>query len=259
MANITSYPTATPTGSDLVIGTDMSTTPISTKTFTIDSINSLAYDATFPFVFNTTSSTGIQSSDNTASGSKSIAMGLSATASGASSTATGRATTASGTSSTAMGNATTASGTSSTAVGQNTVASGSRSTAMGVETTASGASSTAIGESTTAFGRSSTSMGQFNILNTGDNATVYAATNTAFSIGNGTNSSSRSDAFKVLFNGTTIIAGSVTSESLNVTALNAVPASATAAGTLGSIRLTADYIYVCVATNTWKRVFLATF
>ena len=41
MANITSYPTATPTGSDLVIGTDMSTTPPSTKAFTIDSINSL--------------------------------------------------------------------------------------------------------------------------------------------------------------------------------------------------------------------------
>ena len=116
-----------------------------------------------------------------------------------------------------------------------------------------------MGDATTAFGRSSTSMGQFNVLNTGDNATSYAATNTAFSIGNGTNSSSRSDAFKVLFNGTTTIAGSVTSESLNVTALNAVPASATAAGTLGSIRFTAGHIYVCVATNTWKRVAIATF
>ena len=399
MANITSYPTATPTGNDLIIGTDMSTTPISTKTFTIDSINSLggapvgtgtintipiftsstavgnspmtyvtggeyiqfftgttrittnsvnvttsisenlfttniqaaaagtvtikgntivgdaatdvltvnaastfATAAVFSssvtasslvksggtasqflmangttsiatFVFNTTSSTGIQSSTNTASGSRSIAMGQSTvasgssstaigdftTASGVASTAIGSGTTASGTSSTAMGNNSTASGTTSTAVGQSTVASGSRATAMGVETAASGSSSTAIGESTTAFGRASTSMGQFNILNTGDNATVYAATNTAFSIGNGTNSSSRSDAFKVLFNGTTTIAGSVTSESLNVTALNAVPASATAAGTLGSIRFTADHIYVCVATNTWKRVAIATF
>jgi hypothetical protein len=42
MAIINSYPTATPVGSDLIIGTDVSTTPNSTKTFTIDSINELA-------------------------------------------------------------------------------------------------------------------------------------------------------------------------------------------------------------------------
>ena len=42
MAIINSYPTATPTGSDLIIGTDVSTTPNSTKTFTIDSINALS-------------------------------------------------------------------------------------------------------------------------------------------------------------------------------------------------------------------------
>lgn len=41
MAIINSYPTATPTGSDLIIGTDVSTTPNSTKTFTIDSVNAL--------------------------------------------------------------------------------------------------------------------------------------------------------------------------------------------------------------------------
>jgi len=256
MANITSYPTATPTGSDLVIGTDMSTTPISTKTFTIDSINSLAYDATFPFVFNTTSKTGIQSSTNTASGSQSIAMGLTTTASesrstamgqstvasgdvstamgkdtkalgdtstaigdrttasGSKSTAMGDGTTASGTTSTAMGFETTASGSASTAMGDDTIASGAVSTAMGEDTIASGYGSTAMGDATTAFGRSSTSMGQFNVLNTGDNATSYAVTNTAFSIGNGTNSSSRSDAFKVLFNGTTTIAGSITGTSI---------------------------------------------
>ena len=413
MANITSYPTATPTGSDLVIGTDMSTTPISTKTFTIDSINSLggaptgtgtintipvftsstavgnspmsyvtggeyiqfftgitrittdsvavvsllsenvfttniqaaaagtvtikgntivgdaATDAltvnaasTFTtaavfsssvtasslvksggtasqflmangtttlatFAFNTTSSTGIQSSTNTASGGFSTAMGATTTASGVASTAIGSSTLASGSQSTAMGDRTTASATTSTSIGSGTEASGTASTAMGNSTIASGASSTAMGDdteasgansiamgndtiasglsstamgyATTAFGRSSASMGQFNVLNTGDNATSYAATNTAFSIGNGTNSSSRSDAFKVLFNGTTTIAGSVTSESLNVTALNAVPASATAVGTLGSIRFTAGHIYVCVATNTWKRVAIATF
>ena len=36
------------------------------------------------------------------------------------------------------------------------------------------------------------------------------------------------------------------------------PASATATGTKGQIEVDADYIYVCVATNTWKRVGLST-
>lgn len=44
----------------------------------------------------------------------------------------------------------------------------------------------------------------------------------------------------------------------NVAALNTAPASAGAAGTLGEIRYTADYIYVCTATNTWKRTALST-
>ena len=36
------------------------------------------------------------------------------------------------------------------------------------------------------------------------------------------------------------------------------PASATAAGTAGDIRYDADYIYICTATNTWKRAAIAT-
>jgi hypothetical protein len=45
---------------------------------------------------------------------------------------------------------------------------------------------------------------------------------------------------------------------MDITALNVAPASASAAGTLGEIRYTADYIYVCTATNTWKRTALST-
>ena len=37
-----------------------------------------------------------------------------------------------------------------------------------------------------------------------------------------------------------------------------VPASASATGTAGDIAWDSDYIYVCVATNTWKRVAIAT-
>ena len=301
MPKISTYETVTPQGDDKIIVTQTSGTPTDvTKNITIDGLKNFI-KGIFPFLFNTTSLTGIQSSGNTASGNRSTAMGENTTASGTSSTAmgvdtaasgshstamgesttasgdtsttTGQSTTASGNISTAMGESTTASGISSTAMGENTTASGTSSTAMGNETEAVGASSTAMGESTTASGdystvmgqnttasgESSTAIGQYNVLNTGDNPTSYDATNTAFSVGNGTSEGSRSDAFKVLFNGTTTIAGSLTSESLNVPALNTAPASATSAGTLGSIRFTADYIYVCVATNTWKRVAVVTF
>jgi hypothetical protein len=36
------------------------------------------------------------------------------------------------------------------------------------------------------------------------------------------------------------------------------PASATAAGTAGQIRWDSGHIYVCTATNTWKRVAIST-
>jgi len=36
------------------------------------------------------------------------------------------------------------------------------------------------------------------------------------------------------------------------------PASAGAAGTAGTITWDASYVYVCVSTNTWKRVAIAT-
>jgi len=52
--------------------------------------------------------------------------------------------------------------------------------------------------------------------------------------------------------------GTTTTGQMNIAALNTAPASAGAAGTLGEIRYTADYIYVCTATNTWKRAALST-
>jgi len=38
--------------------------------------------------------------------------------------------------------------------------------------------------------------------------------------------------------------------------MSTAPASATDAGTIGDIRVTTDFIYVCVATNTWRRTAL---
>jgi hypothetical protein len=40
-------------------------------------------------------------------------------------------------------------------------------------------------------------------------------------------------------------------------ALATIPASATATGTTGQISFDANYLYICVATNTWKRVAIA--
>lgn len=45
----------------------------------------------------------------------------------------------------------------------------------------------------------------------------------------------------------------------NLVTLNTAPSSETDIGTLGEIRFTADYIYVCTATNTWKRVAISAF
>ena len=147
------------------------------KLFYDFAVFTLPSDKPSPFQFNTTSTTGIESTGNTASGDYS----------------------------TAMGESTVATGFSSTAMGYYTEASGKYSTAMGNGTTASGDGSTAMGFQTIASGYSSTAMGQFNVLNAADNATTFALTNTAFSIGNGTTAALRSDAFKVLFNGATTI------------------------------------------------------
>lgn len=43
-----------------------------------------------------------------------------------------------------------------------------------------------------------------------------------------------------------------------LTSVNTAPASAADTGTTGEIRTDADFIYVCTATNTWKRTAIAT-
>ena len=56
----------------------------------------------------------------------------------------------------------------------------------------------------------------------------------------------------------TTFAGAVTIAGTVVNTLSATPASASAAGTVGTISWDANYIYICTATNTWKRVAIAT-
>ena len=105
---------------------------------------------------------------------------------------------------------TSATGSNAVAMGQNTTASGAASTAMGINTTASGYYSTAMGRST-ASDYASTVIGQYN--SSGSSATSASSFSTsapAFVIGNGADSSSKSDAFKVLFNGDTTVSNDLT-------------------------------------------------
>ena len=146
-----------------------------------------------------------------ASGNYSTAMGESTTASGHYSTAMGFQTDASGEASTAMGLSTTASGNYSTAMGSSTTASGWFSTAMGRNTTASGSRSTAMGYGTTAKDYASLVIGQYN--SSGSSATSansFSTSAPAFVIGNGADSSNKSDAFKVMFNGDTTVSNDLT-------------------------------------------------
>lgn len=58
---------------------------------------------------------------------------------------------------------------------------------------------------------------------------------------------------KLQVNGTSRFTGAITGTKYMLSALNAAPSSSTDTGTVGEIRVTADYIFICVGTNTWKR------
>lgn len=126
------------------------------------------------------------------------AVDLSCSSSGGGSTIRG----ATGNNSTAMGVSTTASNSGSTAMGLFTNASGIYSTAMGISTTASGSFSTTMGLITTAPSYVETAIGRHNTRYIPNNVTSWDTDDRLFVIGNGTGSSSRSNALTILKNGT---------------------------------------------------------
>jgi hypothetical protein len=80
-----------------------------------------------------------------------------------------------------------------------------------------------------------------------------------YNAGNTLNATIFYDANGLLFTGAAAtFSSSVTSTQFRLSALNTAPATASSTGTLGEIRIDADYIYICTATNTWKRVAIAT-
>jgi hypothetical protein len=147
-----------------------------------------------------------------ATGDNTFASGYQSVASGGTSTALGFVSLASGLRAVAIGNYTTASNTVSVAIGHDVTASGEHSVGLGAGTTASGKYSTAMGVNTSASDYGSTVIGQYNSSGSTvtNNATLFSTSNTAFVIGNGADSSNKSDAFKVMFNGDTTIGNDLT-------------------------------------------------
>jgi hypothetical protein len=135
-----------------------------------------------PLSFNTLEPTGIEAPGNLASGEYSTALGLS----------------------------TTATLWATTALGEGTTASAEYATSMGYYTTANGWASIASGFNTTASDLGTVSIGHYNTDDTTPNPYSFNSESRAFIIGNGLDEVNLSDAFTVLFDGTTTIAGPVT-------------------------------------------------
>ena len=313
MAIINSYPTATPTGSDLIIGTDVSTTPNSTKTFTIDSINALSTGTPAAGTLNTipvfTSAVALGNSTivRSGAGATSVYTFGGGTAISNTSITTSDLTTSGNT---ILGNAGTDALTvnSTTAFANNATFSSSADivmsntskillgTTMTIEHPLNGNAiiSEVGGGNLSLFsddtleiksGQAGENFAKFTkdgpIELYYDNVKKFSTVSAGVSIDNGSltvqGSAGNNGQVTVSGNGvvngvtslrlavgsTNIVSvaatGTTTTGQINIAALNTAPASASATGVLGEIRFTAGHIYVCVATNTWKRVAIATF
>ncbi len=162
--------------------------------------------------------------------------------------------TATGDHAVAMGNYTTASGSRSTSMGNQTTASGNNSTTMGYFTTASGNKTTAMGANTTASDYASLVVGQYNSSGSSvtNSATSFSTSNTAFVIGNGVDSSNKSDAFKVMFNGDTYVSGSLFLGGTEITS------TAAELNLLDGVSIIGDGILASVTENSNTGVRLST-
>lgn len=124
----------------------------------------------------------------------------------------------------AEGSGTTASGKASHAEGLDTQATGSQAHSEGQEAIASGVDSHAEGKGTKAQNYVQHSSGQYNTEEETPSPKSFDATKTLFSIGNGTSDTNRSDALKMLGNGTIWIQGIGDFNGKNATELNSLQA-----------------------------------
>jgi len=168
-------------------------------------------------------SIGIQAWDNTYIGEFSFASCINTQASGTASFSSGSESKATGQYSTAMGSGGRASGYGSFIFGMQNVSSGQVSAAFNFRDTASGdfsnafnhytasigVASNAFGNQTRAHSYASFTIGQFN-KGGGASTTEWVDSDPVFQIGNGINSTATANAFEVLKNGNTIVAGNLT-------------------------------------------------
>ena len=268
MAIINSYPTATPTGNDLIIGTDVSVEGNPTKTFTIDSINALATGTPASGTVDTipifTSAVAVGDSTITKSGSNytidgSLIMTGDITVPDTKVLRVGSQANGDlriyhdgnnsyiddqGTGDLLIKGSTrvfisTSSGGQMAQFDDSGSARLYFNGGLKFSTAAAGAS---VSGSLTVQG----SAGNNGLVTLAGNGAVNGVTDLNLAVGS-------VNKVTVASTGTTFTG------QINLDALNTAPASASATGTLGEIRFTADHIYVCVATNTWKRVAIATF
>lgn len=159
---------------------------------------------------------------------------------------------------TGVGHASLYSGTGSfnTALGYQSLNNTTGSNNVGVGTNAlfnmvSGNHSVAVGYSA---GLSMTS-GNFNTFigyTAGSNASQLTSAQNSMALGNASYTTKSNQ----IVLGNTLITEVLTSGQYNVRALHTAPLSAVDTGTTGEVRYTDDYIYICIATNTWKRAAL---
>ncbi len=148
-----------------------------------------------------------------ATGDFSTAFGSGTKASANYTTAFGISTEATGDFSTAFGGFNSATGISSTVFGNSNEATGDYSTAFGYFTEATGSNSTAFGVYTTAPSLCEVVLGIYNTTYTPNSTSSFDDDDRLFVIGNGTSSSSLSDAFVINKNGNVSLNGALTIDS----------------------------------------------
>lgn len=119
------------------------------------------------------------------------------------------------------------------------------------------------GDYNTAMGKSAgnnLSAGSNNIF-LGYSAGAYETGSNAFYVDSRDRGTSSDDKTKAILYG--VMASAVADQKLTINGLlnqsvSKTPASATATGTTGDIAWDASYIYICTATDTWKRVAIST-
>jgi len=159
-----------------------------------------------------------------ASGNSALAFGASVQATGSfAAAAIGYLSVASGNNSLSMGYDNLASNEGAVAIGRQNIASGIRASALGYFSQATGSYSTAIGQNLEALSGYEVVVGRYNTLYTPASSTGWNASDRLFVVGNGTGTTTRSNAMIIFKNGNVgftekVSAGTTTSFPTNLTA-----------------------------------------